>query len=176
MQSSFTTPRNSFPRIWPRRTRKCTIVSSLDLLIPLARQTPKIIINIFLACKSCRLSLLNWLSRPLARVMRVLRLNSQSQSSFLSKYNLLFVCRSKLLIRSSLLTVLRRLESWIKHLSQSQLLSSLPSFLLKMTLIGSLISCLRSLKPLLFCSRLRFTAGKWRIGLTPAKVKPWLLQ
>ncbi len=114
MQSYFTTPRNSSPRIWPRRTGRCTIVSSLELLIPLVLPTLKIIINMSLSWNSFRLSQLSCLSRPLKIIIMALRLNSPSQCSFLSKSNLLAVCRSKWLTRSSLQTVLRRSESRIK--------------------------------------------------------------
>ena len=60
-------------------------------------------------------------------------------------------------------------------MSQSVLLSSLPSFLFKMTLTGSSTSCHRNQKPLLCYSLHQSMAGKWRIGLRPAKAKPWLL-
>ena len=102
-------------------------------------------------------------------------LNSPNLSSFLRKSNPLEVCHSSWLLISFQSTVLRRLEKISNFINFQRLLLIFPSFLLKMTWIGSLTSCLRNQKLLLFCSPHQSMDGKWRIGLKPAKAKPWLL-
>jgi hypothetical protein len=159
--------------VQPRKKGTCTFVSSLKLLMKLARKINKIIINMFLFCLSCRLSQLSWLSRLSLKIIAELKLNSTSLCSSLRISKLLVACLSKKLSRSFPLIVLRRFEKISSFINfQSHLFICLPSFNAQITWIGSLTSCPRSKKLFLYCSHRLFTGGKFMIGLKPAKEKP----